>query len=291
MQAIVIMNNSIIEVNQDDFDSLVIQRSAELPVMVDFWAPWCAPCRILKPILEKLAKEYAGKFVLATVNTDENPRLALDYAIHSLPTVKLFRNGEVVDEFLGAQPERVIRTLLERHLERDSDRLRASATLARQRGDLQTAGQLLEKALASDPENYRIHPELAEVLIELKDYDQAKAVLEQLPANEQREERITALFIHIKFGRIVQQAPEEAELKRAIAADPGNLQARYQLSACQLMRNEFEPALENLFEILRRDRQFGDDAARKAILDIFTLLGGTGPLVKRYRALLSSALY
>lgn len=287
------MNNStsIIEVNQDDFDRLVIERSNELPVMVDFWAPWCAPCRILRPILEKLAEEYAGKFLLATVNTDENPSLALDYAIRSIPTVKIFRNGEIVDEFLGAQPERVIRAILERHLERASDRLRASATLARERSDLQTARQLLEKALVSDPENHRIRPELAQVLIEMGDYAQAKAVLEQLPVNEQQDEAIAALFIRIKYGQIVQEAPEEAVLEQLIAADPGNLQARYQLSVRQLMKEEFEPALENLFEILRRDRQFGGDAARKAILDIFTLLGGTGPLVKRYRSRLSSVLY
>lgn len=287
------MNNStsIIEVNQDDFDRLVIERSNELPVMVDFWAPWCAPCRILRPILEKLAEEYAGKFLLATVNTDENPSLALDYAIRSIPTVKTFRNGEVVDEFLGAQPERVIRAILERHLERASDRLRASATLARERSDLQTARQLLEKALVSDPENHRIRPELAQVLIEMGDYAQAKAVLEQLPVNEQQDEPIAALFIRIKYGQIVQEAPEEAVLEQLIAADPGNLQARYQLSVRQLMKEEFEPALENLFEILRRDRQFGGDAARKAILDIFTLLGGTGPLVKGYRSRLSSVLY
>lgn len=287
------MNNStsIIEVNQDDFDRLVIERSNELPVMVDFWAPWCAPCRILRPILEKLAEEYAGKFLLATVNTDENPSLALDYAIRSIPTVKIFRNGEVVDEFLGAQPERVIRAILERHLERASDRLRASATLARERSDLQTARQLLEKALVSDPENHRIRPELAQVLIEMGDYAQAKAVLEQLPVNEQQDEPIAALFIRIKYGQIVQEAPEEAVLEQLITADPGNLQARYQLSVRQLMKEEFEPALVNLFEILRRDRQFGGDAARKAILDIFTLLGGTGPLVKRYRSRLSSVLY
>lgn len=284
--------NSIIEANQDNFNSQVIERSKELPVMVDFWAPWCAPCRALKPILEKLAEEYAGKFVLVTVNTDQNPRLALDYAIRSIPAVKLFRQGQVIEEFLGAQPERVIRTMLERHLERASDRLRASASMARRRGDLPSAEQLLSQALEQDPENHRIHPELAQLLLDLGDYDRAEAILKKLPANEQHEAPITALSIRLKFARIAQETPPESALEQAIAADPDNARARYQLSARQILKNEFEPALENLFEILRRgDRQFGDDAARKAILDIFILLGGADPLVKRYRSLLSSMLY
>jgi putative thioredoxin len=284
--------NPIIEANQDNFNSQVIERSKELPVMVDFWAPWCAPCRVLKPILEKLAEEYGGRFVLVTVNTDQNPRLALDYAIRSIPAVKLFRQGQVIEEFLGAQPERVIRTILERHLERASDRLRASASMARRRGDLPSAEQLLSQALEQDPENHRIHPELAQLLLDLGDYDRAEAILKKLPANEQHEAPIIALSIRLKFARIAQEAPPESALEQAIAADPDNTRARYQLSARQILKGQFEPALENLFEILRRgDRQFGDDAARKAILGIFTLLGGTDPLVKRYRSLLSSMLY
>jgi putative thioredoxin len=284
--------NPIIEANQDNFNSQVIERSKELPVMVDFWAPWCAPCRVLKPILEKLAEEYGGRFVLVTVNTDQNPRLALDYAIRSIPAVKLFRQGQVIEEFLGAQPERVIRTILERHLERASDRLRASASMARRRGDLPSAEQLLSQALEQDPENHRIHPELAQLLLDLGDYDRAEAILKKLPANEQHEAPIIALSIRLKFARIAQEAPPESALEQAIAADPDNTRARYQLSARQILKGQFEPALENLFEILRRgDRQFGDDAARKAILDIFILLGGTDPLVKRYRSLLSSMLY
>ncbi|HZA29716.1 MAG TPA: thioredoxin, partial [Gammaproteobacteria bacterium] len=254
--------NPIIEANQDNFNSQVIERSKELPVMVDFWAPWCAPCRVLKPILEKLAEEYGGRFVLVTVNTDQNPRLALDYAIRSIPAVKLFRQGQVIEEFLGAQPERVIRTILERHLERASDRLRASASMARRRGNLPSAEQLLSQALEQDPENHRIHPELAQLLLDLGDYDRAEAILKKLPANEQHEAPIIALSIRLKFARIAQEAPPESVLEQAIAADPDNTRARYQLSARQILKGQFEPALENLFEILRRgDRQFGDDAA------------------------------
>jgi len=287
------MNNAehIIEVNQDNFSALVTQKSNKVPILVDFWAPWCAPCRMLKPILTKIAREYDGKLVLVAVNTDQNPRLALDYRIRSLPTVKLFRNGEVVDEFFGAQPESVIRAFLERHLERDSDRLRTSAAAAWDRGDRQAAERLLRRALASDPNNHRIHPDLAKLLIEMGEYDEAEAILKTLPVNLQQEENIVVLFIRIKFGRIASEAPEEAVLEQAIAADPNNSQARYQLSARKVMNNEFEPALSNLLEIIWRDRQFGDDAGRKALLEVFTLLGNKDPLVKRYRSLLSSAIY
>ena len=259
---------------------------------MDFWAPWCGPCRVLTPILEGLAREYEGKFTLATVNTDQNPQLAFDYNIRTIPTVILFYEGKPAEEFLGVQPEPVIRALLERYIERDSDRMRKTAAQALEKGDTETATRLLGEALAADPGNERIHPDLARLFIAQRRYDEAENVLDQLPPLRQQDEDILALGIRIKYGRIASAAPdEEVLLKEKLAQDPNNAEARYQLSARQIMRGDFEAALENLLEILRQDRSFGDDGARKAVIDIFALLGGEGPLVKRYRPLLAAALH
>lgn len=285
------MAEPIGEVNEADFSVRVIERSRELPVMVDFWAPWCAPCRMLTPILAKIAGDYAGRMELVGVNIDENPDLARTYRVQSIPLVQLYRDGAVAEEFLGAQPEGVIRALLERHLERPSDRAREAATTALARGDAKHAEALLREALAADPDNDRLPPDLAGFLIETGRYDEADEILAGLPARRALDEDIATLRARIRYGRLAAQAPPEERLRQAIAADPGDCEARYRLAARLITEHSFEAALEQLLEVVRRDRAYGDDAARKAVLEVFALMGGEGPVVKRYRALLSSLLY
>ena len=285
------MSEPIGEVNEADFSVRVIERSRELPVMVDFWAPWCAPCRMLTPILAKIAGDYAGRMELVGVNIDENPELARTYRIQSIPLVQLYRDGAVVEEFLGAQPEGVIRALLERHVERPSDRAREAARAALARGDARQAEALLRQALAADPDNDRLPPDLAGLLIETGRFDEADEILAELPAARALDEDIAVLRARIKYGRLAAQAPPEERLRQTIAAEPGDCEARYRLAARLIMEHSFEAALEQLLEIVRRDRAYGDDAARKAMLEVFALMGGEGPVVKRYRTLLSSLLY
>ena len=285
------MSEPIGEVNEADFSVRVIERSRELPVMVDFWAPWCAPCRMLTPILAKIAGDYAGRMELVGVNIDENPELARTYRIQSIPLVQLYRDGAVVEEFLGAQPEGVIRALLERHVERPSDRAREAARAALARGDARQAEALLRQALAADPDNDRLPPDLAGLLIETGRFDEADEILAELPAARALDEDVAVLRARIKYGRLAAQAPPEERLRQTIAAEPGDCEARYRLAARLIMKHSFEAALEQLLEVVRRDRAYGDDAARKAILEVFALMGGEGPVVKRYRALLSSLLY
>ncbi|MGH8574294.1 MAG: tetratricopeptide repeat protein, partial [Gammaproteobacteria bacterium] len=256
------MSKPIGEVNEADFSARVIERSGELPVLVDFWAPWCAPCRMLTPILAKIAGDYAGRMELVGVNIDENPDLARIYRIQSIPLVQLYRDGAVVEEFLGAQPEGVIRALLERHIERPSDRMRAAAAAARVRGDANRAEALLREALAADPYNDRLPPDLAGLLIETGRYEEADEVLAGLPARRALDEDIVTLRARIKSRRLAAQAPPEERLRQAIAADPGDCEARYRLAARLIMKHSFEAALEQLLEVVRRDRAYGDDAAR-----------------------------
>ncbi|MGQ0593263.1 MAG: tetratricopeptide repeat protein [Gammaproteobacteria bacterium] len=285
------MSEPIGEVDEADFSARVIERSRELPVMVDFWAPWCAPCRMLTPILGRIAADYAGRTELVAVNIDENPDLARTYRVQSIPLVQLYRDGAVVEEFLGAQPESVIRALLERHLDRPSDQVRAAAAAALARGDAKHAEALLRDALAADPDNDRLAPDLAGFLIETGRYDEADQILAGLPARRALDEDIANLRARIHYGRLAAQAPPEERLRQAIAADPGDCEARFRLAARLITEHSFEDALEQLLEVVRRDRAYGDDAARKAVLEVFALMGGEGPVVKRYRALLSALLY
>jgi len=275
----------------ENFSRVVIENSYRVPVLVDFWADWCAPCRVLMPLLAGLANEFGGKFLLAKVNTEEERDLGAQYQIRSLPTVKLFRNGEVMDEFMGALPEGDIRRFLDQYIERASDRIRQDALAAHERGESETAISMLQSAMAEDPENYRVHLDLVRVLMDSQDYQQADEILCSLPASQRANPESRALQNRLQFAAVAKDAmPPEVLLER-IAANPSDLEARYQLSAIHVLAGDYEPALEQLLEVMRRNRSFRDDAAREGMVAVFEMLGGQGSLVSRYRNLMSSALY
>ncbi len=281
----------VTEATSDNFVDLVLQNSYRVPVLVDFWAEWCAPCRVLAPVLTKLADEFRGKFLVAKVNTDEQRDLATRYQIRSLPTVKLIRNGEVMDEFMGALPDSAVREFLDRYIERDSDKARQEAHAAHAVGDTERAVTLLKEAIAEDPDNYRVHQDLLGLLMEQRDYEAAEQILRSLPASRRSSPEFTGLQNRLKFAAVATEAPSQDVLLKAIEADPLDNQARYQLSAIHVVHGDYKAALQQLLVIMRRDRKFGDDAARKGMLAIFDMLGGQNPLVSRYRGLMSSALY
>lgn len=274
----------IVDVTQATFDDLVVKKSHQLPVLVDFWAGWCAPCKMLMPVLAKLADEYAGKFLLAKVDTDEEQALAGKYGIRGLPTVKLFKNGAPVGEFSGAQPERAVRALLDKHIARASDAALAQALAQAARGDTAGALAALQAAAADDPANDRVKLELARLLLSTGHIDAAEAQLKALPLPAYEQADAAALRARIEFARIA------AEPDAASAAPANDSEARYRLAAQQVLAEKYDLALANLLEIVRGDRRFRDDAARKAMLNVFNLLGTQHELTKRYRGLLSLAL-
>ena len=259
-------------------------------MLVDFWADWCQPCKTLAPLLEQLVHEYEGSVKVVKVNSDREPQLSARYGVRALPTVKLFRHGEVAAEFSGAQPLSAIKAFLQPHLPRESDDLLQQAADLAGRGDREQALELLQHAIAIDGENYRLYPQLAELLILAERYDEAEEVLKSLPANIQQDDAIIRLNARLGIARTAVRATDANTLAASIEREPENLDARYQLSAVQAMGGDYEKAMDNLLEIIRRDRNYRDDAARRALVDIFQLLGNEGPLVKQYRGKLSSAL-
>ena len=276
---------------QANFDELVLQNSRRVPVMVDFWADWCGPCHMLMPILKKLVDEYKGQIILVKVNSDEQQALAAQFGIRSLPTVKFFKNGEIVDEFMGVQSESVIREILEHHIERESDKLLLKARTARERGDSEQAAALLNKAADLDPSNPKIKIEQAMNLMRNGEPERAEIILDDLRGDQRDTPEVKVLKAQLAFARIASQGPDRAQLEELVSSDPNNLRARYQLSAFKVVSGEFEEALGELLEIMKRDRAFDEDAGRKGLLAVFDILGGSGKLVSRYRTLMSNALH
>ena len=279
------------EVNESNFDVAVLQNSQQLPVLVDFWADWCAPCKMLMPVLLKLSDEYAGKFLLAKVNSDEQQALAARYGVRSLPTVMLFRHGEVVDQFMGAQPESVVREMLDRHVERDSDRQRARAYALLEAGDRDGAEALLRQALADDPDNPRVAIDLLELLIESRSFDAAQSLIDTLPAKQRESEPVRALQGKLQLARASADGPDEAALRQRIEANDEDYDAHYRLAVQRLAQGDYETGLEQLLKVLGHDIQYDNGQAKKTMLDAFEQLGNSGELVSRYRRQLASLLY
>lgn len=282
----------IADVTRSNFDTLVIEKSREVPVLADFWAAWCGPCQMLMPVLAKLAQEYAGKFFLAKINSDTERELATQYGIRSLPTVKLFSHGAVAGEFMGAQPESTIRALLDRHVTRESDIAAEQGVALHRAGKIDQALALMRDAASKDPANERVKIALIRMLLSEREtaaVKEAEHLLSTLPLARANDADVVALRAQLHFVRIGMAAASVTELERKIAAEGGS-EARYQLSAQRVLAGQYEPAMQELLEIVKRDRRFGDDAARKTLVEVFNLLGNTDPLVSKYRVLLSRAL-
>lgn len=282
------MSEWIFETGDRDFKDAVIERSRRTPVVVDFWAPWCGPCRVLGPLVERLVERRAGEVYLAKVNVDENPDLASTFRVQSIPLLLGFRDGEVVAEVVGALPEPEIEAFLQRTLPSAADRETAAAEqlLAEEKWD--EAESIFRRVIDTDPRNDRALLGLARVLAERDDGAEALNLLERVGPGSYRQEadRLAAAL------RVRQ--PVEGDLRTLedrVATVPGDLEARMQLAQQYAARSQFDRALEQYLDVLRRDKQHGEGAARKAMLDIFELLGSGSELAERYRSELARVLF
>lgn len=279
------MSEHALDVGLVDFTQRVLEESKRRPVVVDFWAPWCGPCKSLKPVLEKLAAEYGGKFLLAKVNSDDNQELAARYGVRGIPSVKAFIDGQQVDEFSGALPEGEVRAFLDRLIPSPAEALREQAAEARARGDSAAALERLAEASRLDPAHLGVRLDAAEIMLDLGEADEATRLLASVP--DDADPRAAQLKARLQFTGAAGE--DENALRARLAANENDHGARLKLANLLVAAGQYEAGMDALLEIVRRDRSFEDDIGRKTLLSVFNLLG-PGELVSRYRRLLASAL-
>ncbi|MGO9444579.1 MAG: tetratricopeptide repeat protein [Thiobacillaceae bacterium] len=284
------MGSHSLDVGLADFERQVNEESRNRPVVLDFWAPWCGPCRSLKPILEQLAEEYNGKFLLAKINADENQELSSRFGVRGIPAVKAIVNGEVVNEFSGALPEPAVREWLEKLIPSKSDELRADAATKLASGDAIGALQILTEASKLDPQNEWTRLDAADVLAHLGENGEAQRLLESLVGEAASSAKAAQLKARLAIVAGAEGEADEHALLARIAANENDLDARLILAKYYAAVGSYPEAFAQLLEIVRRDRGFQDDIGRKTMLDLFTLLGAD-PLVAEYRRTLARILY
>ncbi len=318
-------SGGVTDVTTATFEAEVMAASMQMPVVVDFWAPWCGPCKALTPMLEKVGAQYAGKVKVVKVNSDENPELSQAFRVRSIPYVVAIVGGQLADQFMGAQPEGQIKAFFEKISKMFAQAMpeaaaalknavpaaapaspvdvkRAEAMALAQSGDLPGAVDTLKAALALNPASTDVKLDLAEIEMMAGAFDDAIKHLGEIdfpPVAGEQAERVAkmnrrdGIRAQVEVLKSAQDLPETAVLAKKAAANPDDLEARYALAQALIADGVFDQALEHLFAIVLRDRKLHEDGARKAMINVFSMLAGNpdfAELVSHYRRQLATAL-
>lgn len=274
------------------FEADVLAKSVEVPVLVDFWAEWCGPCKTLGPILEKLAAEFNGAFLLAKVDTEQEQQVAAAFQIRSIPTVFLVKDGQLVDGFQGALPEGQVREFLKHHGIEPAAAVEAPADVPPETAppvDPHADVVRLRKLVESEPDTAGHRLDLALALLRTGAAGESESLLDGLPANLSTDDRAVQARARLGFAALLKDAPPVQVLQAAVDADPGDLEARHLLGAHRIVAGDAEAGLEQFIELLQRDRDWRDGLPKKSLIDAFRVVEDAD-LVGRYRRRMSSLL-
>jgi len=281
----------MIDATLSSFERDVIEASMEVPVVVDFWAPWCGPCKVLGPLLEKLEREYGGRFRLVNINSDMNPELVSSFNLKSIPYTVAFVDGNAVAQFMGTQPESYVRAFLDRLIPNPGELEHRAARDALALGQVSIAEQYLRNAIALNPANDGARLDMVAIHLERGETDEARRQFDTLSNNAEQHSNYEAIMARLAAAERAATLPPAGLLARCIANTPDNLQARLDLAELQISLREYRSALEQLLEVVKRDRAYGDDVARRKMLTIFEMAAADPDLVSEYRSKLSTVLF
>lgn len=273
----------------------VIEASRAVPVIVDFWAAWCGPCKQLTPVLEKVVKSHGGKVRLVKINVDEHPGIAGQLRVQSLPTVYAFRDGRPLDGFTGAQPESAIRAFVDRLVGEDAEAdiatVLATAEQALEEGDVQAAAEIFAAVLQEHKHNPVALAGLARCYLQTGDVDRAEQMIALVPPEERKIAAVEQVKAALELARKAGQADQRGEFEQRLSANPADQQARFDLAVALAARGQKAEAVEHLLELVRRDRNWNDQAARKQLVQLFEAWGVKDPATVDGRRRLSSLLF
>ena len=284
------MNDFIVNIDETNAAALLIEESHKRPVVVDFWADWCEPCKVLMPLLEKIATEYQGAFLLAKVNADDQQMIAQQFGVRSLPTVMVIQGGQPVDGFAGAQPEAQVREMLEKYLPQPWDALLQQAQAFMEQEDFASALPLLRQAWDESGNSHDITLALVDALIECLRLDEAEKILDGVRMADQ-DEVYEQLRAQLEIKREAAKSPEIEALEQRLLDNPEDLDVRHQLGVQYTNGSQFKEGMEQFIYILQRELDHGDGATRRLLLDTIATMGKGDPLAVEYQRKLYSLLY
>jgi putative thioredoxin len=281
----------MIDTTLSSFERDVIEASMEVPVLVDFWAPWCGPCKTLGPVLERLEREYGGRWKLVKVNSDTNPELISSFSLKSIPYAVAFVDGNAVAQFMGAQPEPYVRAFLDRLIPNPGQLEHRAAREALVLGQHSVAEDLLKNAIALDPANDGARLDMIRLLLDRGQLDNARAHYALLSPRAEQQSNYATVKARMDAVEIAATLPPADLLERRVRLDGNDLRARLDLAELHIARQEYAPACDQLLEIARRDRAFEDDIGRRKMVEVFDMAAEQAELVAEYRGKLSAILF
>lgn len=279
----------VFDADAGNFNRLVLENSHKGPVLVHYWTPKAGPCFVLMPRLVQLATEYGGRFLLVMANADEQPELARRFAVNSVPTVKFFRNGEIVHTIHGAESDATFREALDRFIAGDADRAHQRGLAAWQAGHVSEARMLLANAAMADPEKLGIARDLAKLLLSQGEAAQALALIEALPPEARAAAEIAPLYAHLALLEAARLAPEDEMLSTRLAATPDDPALRLARAGRAVVADDYAKAFADLLALYRHHRDYRAGLPRACLLALFELLGGDHPQVRDARRKMSEA--